>query len=92
MSDSVLSRFRLRRKKGRHSVLIGLLPDDFTPSGPTTVPPTMSSMEVEADDCTLAQAVALLRVFNSEQLAARIPDRKWAVLAFVSRSTKGGGI
>ena len=75
------------RHKGRHAVYLGKLPTDYRPESPIDLPDRLSTLEVLEANLTMCQAIALTRHHNREQLAAGIPDSRWAVFAF---RPKGG--
>lgn len=77
----------VRRKRGRHCVVVGTPPADWQPADPGDVPPDgLKNAEALASAVTLAQAIAEVRTFNHD--AMRQPGGLWACILF---RPKGGG-
>ena len=77
-----------RRKRGRHVVIVGELPKDWTPADCADVPPDgLRHSETLASGVTLAQAIAECRAFNRDAMRQWERGGLWAVICFRS---KGG--
>ena len=80
--------FPIRRKRGRHAVIVGERPADWNPADPGDVPPDgLKHCESLAAAVTLAQAIAEVRCFNSDAL--RNGGELWACILFRPRCGKG---
>lgn len=66
---------------GRHMVLLVQLPAGACPQSPLWAPPSFEGGDRYINRVPLYAAIGFSLVFNKKQLAAGIPDRKWAVPA-----------
>jgi hypothetical protein len=78
---------RGRFHKGRESVFLVVLPEDYKPQRPWDVPDGFTAAELFIKNVAMSQARSFCRLYNWRQIQRGLPDRRWAI---VSRHLRAG--
>ena len=69
------------RRHGRQAIFIGTPPDDWKPSSPWSVPPSLSNVTCYEKNLPMPAALGFCRAHNKKYLQTNQPGRPWAIVS-----------
>ena len=81
-----------RYRRGRHTVFVVGVADDFRPEHASEVPLGFTSIHPLEARLPLVEAISVAKQYNRQQLADGLQSRLWALVAFRAKAPKGGAV